>query len=338
MVMTEPNPFAKGQLRREAADWFLKMREPDADAHREAFEAWLARGAMHRSAYNSIAQTYLIAQGVDWDRIPAPRPVRGTVLRTRFAIAASVMLVGFLAWRLISGVPFPLPRASSSEPSQGASHSQMQVATRLGEIRQIRLSDGSRLTLDTDTLVSVDFRGDERELRVEHGRARFEVAHEMRPFKVEAAESEVVAHGTVFDVSLIEDRDVNVHLLSGKVEVRRRHDVGAKTLTEAVLRPGDEVRLTKRDGRLARPVTDDEDSTHWPIGSADYSRADLGEVVTAANRYSTTKIRLSGPELSRLQVSGVFRVNEPEKLALSLAQLFGLRVVRSPNELVLAPK
>ena len=100
MTNRERNPFAKGQLRSEATNWFLTMRDRDAEQHRAEFEKWLARGAMHRAAYNSIAHTYLIGD-VNWDGLPPPQPVRGTVIRTRFALAGLLMLLACLVWRVV---------------------------------------------------------------------------------------------------------------------------------------------------------------------------------------------------------------------------------------------
>ena len=54
--MSEPDrDRPQGQLFEEAAAWFARMRGPDAEASRDEFEAWLARGALHRSAYNRAA-------------------------------------------------------------------------------------------------------------------------------------------------------------------------------------------------------------------------------------------------------------------------------------------
>lgn len=337
MVDTNSNPFAKGQLKREAADWFLKMRDPDAEQHRAEFENWLARGAMHRAAYNSIAQTYLIADGVNWDQLPPPRPVRGTVVRTRFAIAASVMLLAFFLWKFVGfpGMPYrdPLPEqatASREMPSQ--------FVTRLGEIKRFTLPDGSSLTMDTDTLVSVDYRADERELRLEHGRARFEVAHERRPFVVEAGDSEVIARGTVFDVALVDAGDVRVSLLRGKVEVRRQRqqDRRREMVNVALLSPGEGVRIEDKVPRPRVTALKPEETSDWSSGSIDFGKSTLGAVVAVANRYSTTKIRLDSADLEAIPVSGVFRVTDPERLASSLSILFGLRINRQPSEIILS--
>lgn len=335
MTNRERNPFAKGQLRSEATNWFLTMRDRDAEQHRAEFEKWLARGAMHRAAYNSIAHTYLIGD-VNWDGLPPPQPVRGTVIRTRFALAGLLMLLACLVWRVV--VPSDLASERQREqPAAVIARAPAQFVTRLGEVRRIKLADGSHIILDTDTLVSVDYRKDERDLRLEHGRARFEVAHEGRPFVVEAGDSEVIARGTVFDVSVLEPDEVRVHLLRGKVEVRSRRQGPRRDMIHlAVLQPGQEMLLDDDTAptRPSKPRT--EPVSDWPSGSIDFAHSTLGEVIATANRYSVTKIRLATPEMERLPASGVFRVNDPDRLAKLLSQLFKLEITRAPGEIILS--
>jgi len=333
----DQNPFAKGQLKREAADWFIRMRDVDAESHRAEFEQWLARGAMHRAAYNSVAHTYLSSGNVNWAQLPRPRPVRGSMIRTRFAIAAAAMLLAFFAWRFF--VPFVVPPGYLPEL---APHGEIlattstQFVTRLGEIRRIDLADGSHVTLDTDTLVSLDFRADERELRLEHGRARFEVAHDPRPFVVNAGDSEVIARGTIFDVSQFDRGEIDVRLLRGRIEVRRRkHGPSHDPVPVAMLQPGQGVHLVPGALPTDRPVPRADPAPNWPSGSIDFPHATLRDVVDAANRYSVRKIRLATPDLERIPVSGMFHVTDADRLAASLSSLFGLSVTHSPDEIIL---
>ena len=62
--MSEPEtgPPAEDQLLQEAAAWFARMRGPDAEASRDEFEAWLARGALHRRAYNRAAEIFAMGK------------------------------------------------------------------------------------------------------------------------------------------------------------------------------------------------------------------------------------------------------------------------------------
>src|SRR3546814_20751384 len=76
-------------------------------------------------------------------------------------------------------------------------------ATGLGERRVVMLDDDSRLSLDANTRVRVKYSRAGRQLWLDEGRARFEVAKDpLRPFSVAAAGKNGVATGTGFSVDL----------------------------------------------------------------------------------------------------------------------------------------
>ena len=54
----------------------------------------------------------------------------------------------------------------------------------------------------------------------------------------------------------------------------------------------------------------------------------LATIIAEANRYSTTLIRLSDPELGGRKVSGTFDVRDTERLVARIARLLDLSVKR----------
>src|SRR3546814_15099617 len=52
-----------------------------------------------------------------------------------------------------------------------------ELASKIGEIRTVALEDGSRVTLDTDTILHIAYSPTERGLQLERGRARFDVSY-----------------------------------------------------------------------------------------------------------------------------------------------------------------
>src|SRR3546814_3322622 len=81
------------------------------------------------------------------------------------------------------------------------------------------LDDDSRLSLDANTRVRVKYSRAGRQLWLEEGRARFEVAKDpLRPFSVAAAGKIVVETGTEFSVELL-GRETRVILYEGHVAV-----------------------------------------------------------------------------------------------------------------------
>lgn len=91
-------------LQQQAADWFSRMRGPDAERDRPAFEAWLAASPGHREAYERIGmrwqQADLLSQTPS-GRERAGVPPRVRSVRPLYALAASLvaaLLIGISAW------------------------------------------------------------------------------------------------------------------------------------------------------------------------------------------------------------------------------------------------
>ncbi len=126
---------------------------------------------------------------------PSPNP-------RRFAVAATLLLfvaaAAFLGYRL------------EQDP---------EYITSIGEQRTVPLDDGSRIALNSNSQVQIEFTADKRTVRLLRGEAFFEVAHNKeRPFVVIAGENEVTAVGTAFEVRYEPDH-IDVTLVEGKVNV-----------------------------------------------------------------------------------------------------------------------
>jgi len=313
------------RLRRQAADWFARRHGPDAD--RAAFERWLAEDPTHVRAYDNIKTTWELAEGLREAPIARTRslPENDQVRPARafpwgLSAAAALNAVAIVAWTIFPNL------------GSGGQHgdSPSQIATVLGEIRTIRLADGSTVTLDTNTALQVAFSSDSRRIVLERGRARFAVAHDIeRPFMVDAGVGRVIARGTVFDVSRFSSR-VDVALLSGAVAVEilnARHGAGIAGQTEH-LNPGEQLSFATDDpsqARRRRAASPPE----WPSGMLEFEETPLREVLAETNRYSQTKIRLGEPALGELRVTGAYRAGDTVDLARSLAAIFSLRLSRT---------
>jgi transmembrane sensor len=332
MAETHRHRFEQDQLRREAGEWFVIMNDENVSPDDEKkFRRWLARGALHRATYNRIASLHSAGKRVDWENLPPPKPVRGTAKRVWIAAIGFVALVGFVAWRM-SGVPAFWPDATQIAKSQ--SDASLQYATAPGEIRKFLLPDGSRLTLDSDTSVRAWFRLTDRRLRLARGRARFDVAHEHRPFIVDAGDREIVAVGTVFDVAYRDDRTVVVHLLRGAIDVRRTD--GPKKAAAVRLEPGDELRYAVKGADNPATVRKREDETDWTKAEPAWTEARVSDLIAAANRRSETQIVLEDRAIEQRVTSGLKEIDDPEMLAENLAQLYGLRLTRNGNRIILS--
>lgn len=323
MVMMSDKP--SDMLREEAAAWFAAMHGPAAQDRKIEFEAWLAASPSHRSAYARIGEIYSLGKGMEFDL--DPMNVRGSH-RARLltaSVAALCLLVGSLAWFVAKPVDTGQDTQDALPMAKAGDRATM-VRTDIGEIRRIALADGSTLTLDTNSLVTIAFTPTARILHLQQGKARFDVAHESRPFQVMAGTITVTAHGTIFDVSALANNRYHVHLLRGSIEVSEAKRAGAGRPASKMLSPGEAAETGPAGLHLVAHAATEPVGDDWPAALRTFDRIAVGELITEANRYSRTKIRIPDADVAALNASGTFRIDDTRRLASNLGVLLDLRV------------
>lgn len=327
MAMSGPGAKSDDAVRREASDWVALIHDADAAVDRAAFERWRASDPRHAAAYARAERAWDTAALLAHTSFGRARslPERRRFFdrpQMRYAFAVAAVLVVAILGLSVGGVglfrPHPTPQAT-------------QLASRVGQIQQVALADGSTITLDTDSVLRVAFTGTERRLYLSRGRARFVVAHDAaRPFVVMAGNGSVTARGTIFDVA-VADNHVKVVLLRGVVEVR---DGRASTDTAqpaiARLNPGQQISFGTAEP-LVTPQPAAMIDTQWTAGMLSFDRIRLADAIVQANRYSTTKISLADPALGDLRITGAFHAGDAAGLAESIAESLSLRAAKTPQ-------
>jgi transmembrane sensor len=184
--------------------------------------------------------------------------------------------------------------------------------TALGERRVVTLTDGSTLSLDSGSEVTVRYTAHSRGLRLIKGQARFDVAHDVtRPFSVLAKDQKVIATGTAFNINLT-DQKVLVTLIEGHVVVvnesaKNQVHPGEAVLASVELKAGQQ--LEQQNERPPEIKTANiEQATAWMDGKAEIDNDTLESLVTQANHYSRSPIVIDDPDVAAMRVSGVFNV------------------------------
>lgn len=329
--MTEPGERGiPARVHDEAGQWLARLQGDAApDAERD-FNAWLEADPVHRRAYDQVARDWRDSVMLADSEIGRTRKLgRAPFLmrRSTHVGAASLGLAAVLGLVTVGLVRQDGPFALVS-PAEAATY-----RTAIGEVRTIRLSDGSQVTLDTATLVRVTFTTGNRRVALERGRARFRVAPDSRrPFIVAVDGGEVVARDAVFDVS-VTDRPARVAAIGGPVELRSV--APAAEAEPRTLEAGQQVAF---GGSLTpKPISRAE--ARWTSGMLGLDATPLGDAVVAINRYNGVQVRLADQRLAGLSVTGAFRARDPQEFARAVAAMFDLDVDRSNiAAITLAPR
>lgn len=307
----------------QAAHWFARMRGPDAEASRDAFEVWLAQGPEHRAAYNRAAEIFAMGKLLaEPDAHSQAAPHRRIVAAVLTTTAAAVLAVG--GW----AVWHPAEMSQDLQKTVAASSVDARsISTAVGETRVVRLADGSAVRLGSNTMLVVDFGSARRDLKLLRGAARFEVAHEQRPFVVWAGGGSVTARGTVFEVALMRSAKVDVRLVRGAIDVALPRRTPSSQPAVRKLIAGEGLSF---DGvgspELLPAAALDAPAPRSTATARDFKATPVAELIALANRGAGRRIVLADPALGLQRVSGRLRVDDTGLLARRLAALFGWSV------------
>ena len=324
---------------REAAHWFARQRSPDAEDSRAEFEAWLARGPEHLAAYNRAAEIFAMGKLLAEPHQPvvARAPVTRGVKRSMAVATIAACALGLGGWAALHR--WEPVRDPSGVVAGTTDH--RRISTTAGQARVVQLADGSTVRLDERTILDVDIGSTERRLKLSAGQARFEVAHEPRPFVVHAGGGTITARGTIFVVALASSGTVDVRLLQGAVDVALPRQRALPTRPIRKLAAGESASFAAQPD-VPQPTVPSAAATSTNAVSSPATRefegASVGKLVALANDGATRPIRLADAALADERVSGRFRVDDSEQLARRLGVLFGRDVDTSrPGEIVLGP-
>lgn len=333
---------------RTADEWFARRRLGLVKGKEQAeFEAWLADG-QNEAAYRDLEEMSddlgAVAATAEVRQMRAAAlalaPARRPPARTVWPIAASLLIA------LAAAGAWTLTTIGEGEPMAPTGAEAVQApavkryVTKVGERLNVRLEDGSLVTLNTNSVMEVAFTPRRRDVRLLQGQGMFQVAKNAeRPFVVAAGDRRVTAVGTAFDVR-IDAGKVRVVLAQGHVVVDPIRPDGLARVLPALervdLRPGEQLSKDVA-GPATVSVADVDRALSWREGQVVFRDDDLAAAIKEMNRYSSTQILIEDPGVADLKISGVFGVSRPENFIAAVTAFYPLEARRrSEGAIVLA--
>jgi transmembrane sensor len=311
----------------QATEWLLELQDREAtEARIKAWQHWLAADPRHLQAFDRLQN---LQEHID--EIPAlPWPTEDEIAADPYDGSISVTAWGRcytaakvhrsppssmwpvaagLATALVAAICVVGYRLFDLQPS-GASAVRV-VETGVGELRRMRLSDGSTVTVDGRTRLTFEMKAHVREVILEQGEAFFEVAKDPhRPFVVQAAEASITAVGTAFDVRQVGTR-LTVAVAEGVVQIQRLAEATPSTAGSSGRQFGKATRLTAGHrvqldaGGAATPSPLAPDAVAaWRDGRRQYLAEPLADVAADLGRYSAHRIIIKDAAVGQLSVTG----------------------------------
>ena len=315
-------PKSNAELETEATAFLRRQHFEEWTAADETRLAeWLAQSASHKAAYWRLKAA--------WDqteRLAALRPggFRRSTMRNSNVlptIAKSVVGVAAIA-AVVVAIGF-----------WGQSEGQL-YTTGVGGRTTIRLADGSELDLGTNSEIRTHFDSNARAVDVLKGEVFFHVTHnEAQPFVVSVGGNRVIDVGTEFLVRRTPDK-VQVSLIEGEAKFEAS-DMWSRDRT-VMLHPGDVALATATSFDVSRKSDRElSDELGWRRGVLVFHDTKRGDASAEFNRYNGVKMVVSDPKIAALTINGTFRTNGFEQFARVARDVFGLRIERHAQGIVL---
>ena len=313
-----------------ASRWFaLRRRKPDC-IEEQQFTEWLEADPANRRAYDEVTRSWEISALAATD--PTVVTMRTEALMVRppkqrdFSRLWGALATAALVLFVFTGISLSYPGLVGSARDIAARHDQITLRTGIGERATATLDDGSTVLLNTNSILEINYTRLRRDVRLVAGQVLFKVAHDTaRPFVVAAANHEVVAVGTEFEVRL-EGQNVRVALLQGRVRVApitagRRGGAAAEV---AVMTPGEQL-VASPAGMLVNRANVSE-LVSWQSGRVRFDNMRLAEAVAEMNRYSRTRIVIDDQAAADIRITGAFRTGQSYSFAQTIGEAFPIDV------------
>jgi transmembrane sensor len=341
--MTEPpHTLPTAAAHEQATAWFARQRmHPLPEREAVEFRTWLKADPANTQAWSRCERVWACVEGVCDDprmlaireqaRHRAGERLSGTHGWRLAGTMAASLVVGAVAWWGFTTptVPRVLAQTLAHHVASDTSSALIREAsTQVGERSFLVLADGSKVTLNTASAVRADYSGHDRRLTLLRGEAFFDVAKDpTRPFVVTAGSREVIAVGTAFNIRL-QDRQVRVTLVEGKVRVVRSRLADTSSgvqdsMDQALTLIAGSALVTDADDAEHVERLDANRATSWRNGRLVFDGERLADVVAEMNRYSRETLVIANPALKDRKVSGVFEPTEGHAFAKGL-EVYGI--------------
>jgi transmembrane sensor len=178
------------------------------------------------------------------------------------------------------------------------------VSTHIGERQTIKLTDGSEITLNTESSIKSRADGASLQIEVLHGEVLFAMRpNPLRHLVVSARHLDIIDTHTVFDVRLHTNGQIQVTVQEGEVWLSSGRIVEFPLEHNQQAIVDEHVgMLTVRKGLSSRTI---EYQLAWREGRLTFQCERLSEVAHEFNRYNLTKLEVD-PRIEDKQIGGDF--------------------------------
>ena len=326
------SPTSAQQREDTALSWLSRLASRPANQHLDVrvlpaaeqhqLEQWLADDPANAQAFAEARAFWLLTAA------PAARIAKedASALSTylqQHARGKRRRRLNAAAAAIAATVVIAITLSITTRPERWLENALADYHTGPGQVQSLVLADGSEVTLDGDSAISVSLGAGYRDIRLTRGAAYFHVFHNGEPFVVRTGDGDVRVLGTQFEVRLgAENTQVTVE--QGRV------GVDALGHAQQQLTAGQRVGFGSQ-GLGAMETVNAQQALGWRAGRVSLRQQPLKDALEMLQRYYPQRIVLLNPEIAGRPVSGEFSAQDPQAILTAMQSLLSFSLKRLPG-------
>lgn len=314
-LFSKPASERDNLIAEEAIVWFTRLQSAALSPQEKIrFQTWKTQSPVHEQAYNEVSQL--------WDDADFNQALKLSSLSYNPTKNAEKRTHHYPNKLQKTWIPLGLAASAALWLAlfDPVTRFQADYYTPVGGNQTVQLSDGSSVTLNTDTAIAVAFSNDERRIRLLKGEAYFDVQHDAsKPFVIDSGETETKVLGTRFIVQDAQAED-KVTVIKGLVKVSNMVQQQS-----VLLHPDEQVTNTNSGLTAVRHIANNRDSA-WLKGRLSFQDETLEQVVNEMGRYLPGVILFSDNTLKAYRINARFDITQPKLAFATLEQTLPIQI------------
>jgi transmembrane sensor len=335
----------------QAKYWLWRIEQGLSQQERQTFVAWVNQKNEHHSALHkyspSIKMSKILRDFNGLFPLEEKHSNKSKKIFTRLSLAASVIFFSILTSEFfLNNSLSSFFQETSTEIVYG------EFSTKTNEQKEFELPDGSLVLLNTNSLLTISFSEDHRQLNLVKGEALFDVAKDKsRPFSVTSGQQSFTALGTIFNVQKNDSNHLELIVTEGRVLIADSNESLsnlARKIANTVLQPkrnniiiaGEKATIIDKIQLPKNKITPQTLSQElaWQNGMLIFDGESLTTALDEISRYTDVKFAIEGQDLAEIKVAGYFKVGDVETLLDSISFNFDLKYTKTDHNNVLITK
>lgn len=214
---------------------------------------------------------------------------------------AAIVIIALFGGYFISTVDF----------NNGISMNEISVPK--GNRTSVTLPDGTKAWLNNGTklIYPVEFKGKNREVKLE-GEGYFEVTHDKtRPFIVKIGDNRIKVMGTKFAVTAYpNDNFIKTDLISGQVQLDIKEEKTSDTFHSYLMKPSQSIVFDKSSGNITESKISDGFYNYWINGVYQFKDESFEELAKKIERIYNVEVTFGEESLKKSLFSGSLSIDD----------------------------